>query len=211
MFLLPEDVTKILLALLAGGLIGIEREFRDKAAGFRTLIFIAIGSTLFTILSIKLPGAKDAARIAANIVTGVGFLGAGVILRDGGRVVGLTTAATIWMTSAIGMALGSGEYLLAGLIVLIALIVLWIFPYFDAWVDSRHNERTYEIAYPANPEKFVQIEAVFKACGLYVQNRKQIRSEIGMTCTWHARGSAAEHARLVEKILQDPEIKEFRF
>lgn len=211
MFLLPEDVTKILLALLAGGLIGIEREFRDKAAGFRTLIFIAIGSTLFTILSIKLPGNKDAARIAANIVTGVGFLGAGVILRDGGRVVGLTTAATIWMTSAVGMALGGGEYLLAALIVFIALIVLWIFPYFDAWVDSRREERTYELTCPADPEKFVQIETVFKACGLHVQNRKQFRSEFGVTCIWHARGSPVGHALLVEKILQDPDIKEFRF
>lgn len=211
MSLLPEDITKILLALLFGGLIGIEREFRDKAAGFRTLIFIAIGSTLFTILSIKLPGNKDAARIAANIVTGVGFLGAGVILRDGGRVVGLTTAATIWMTSAVGMALGSGEYLLAGLIVLIALIVLWIFPYFDAWVDRHREERTYEITCPDDPEKFVQIEAAFKACGLYVQKRKQVKSEIGMTCTWHTRGSSVGHALLVEKILQDPDIKEFCF
>ena len=95
MILNPEDILKILLAVIAGGLIGIEREFRDKAAGFRTLIFICTGACLFTILSAKL-APNDSVRIAANIVTGVGFLGAGVILRDGGKVIGLTTAAMIW-------------------------------------------------------------------------------------------------------------------
>jgi len=78
-----EDVIKILLAVLAGGLIGIERELRDKAAGFRTLIFISVGACLFTILSAKLAPGSDPNRIASNIVTGVGFLGAGVILRNG--------------------------------------------------------------------------------------------------------------------------------
>ncbi|HQN43268.1 MAG TPA: MgtC/SapB family protein, partial [Anaerolineaceae bacterium] len=97
MYLQPEDLLKIVLAVLVGGLIGIEREYRDKAAGFRTLIFICVGAALFTILSVRLAGDKDPTRIAASIVTGVGFLGAGVILRDGGRVIGLTTAAAIWL------------------------------------------------------------------------------------------------------------------
>ena len=90
----PEDLLKLLLAVLAGGLIGSEREYRDKAAGFRTLIFICVGATLFTILSYSMATAGDPNRIAAGTVTGVGFLGAGVIMRDKGRVIGLTTAPT---------------------------------------------------------------------------------------------------------------------
>src|SRR5512138_2976902 len=128
MIVSPEDILKICLALVAGGLIGIEREFRDKAAGFRTLIFICVGAALFTIFSTKLAGDRDPTRIAANIVSGVGFLGAGVILRDGGRVIGLTTAATIWLTAALGMGIGGGEYLLVAIGVVITLVVLWVFP-----------------------------------------------------------------------------------
>ncbi len=107
----------------------IEREFRDKAAGFRTLIFICLGSALFSILSAKLAVDSDTTRIATGIVTGVGFLGAGVIMREGGRVTGWTTAATIWLTAAIGMGIGGGQYLLSGATVLLAMIVLWIFPF----------------------------------------------------------------------------------
>ena len=92
MFFAPEDLLKILLAVVVGGAIGIEREFRDKAAGFRTLIFICLGATLFTMFSLNLAGDKDPTRIASAIVSGVGFLGAGVILREGGRVIGLTTS-----------------------------------------------------------------------------------------------------------------------
>ena len=112
----PDILIKLAAAVLVGGLIGAEREFRDKAAGFRTIIFIALGSTLFTVFSSLLAGQEnDPARIAANIVTGIGFLGAGAIMRDGGRVAGLTTAATIWLTAALGMGIGSGRILLASL------------------------------------------------------------------------------------------------
>ncbi len=108
MTLLWEDVARLLFAVLVGGLIGAEREYRDKVAGFRTIIFICLGATLFTLFSVKLGGAGDPARIAANIVSGVGFLGAGAILRSGERVTGLTTAASIWTTAAIGLAAGRG-------------------------------------------------------------------------------------------------------
>jgi len=85
MILEQEDILKLVLAIVVGGLIGAEREFRDRAAGFRTIILICTGAALFTIFSVKLGGPDDPVRVAANIVTGVGFLGAGVLLRDGGR------------------------------------------------------------------------------------------------------------------------------
>lgn len=95
MFLQPDDIIKLLYAILLGGLIGAEREMRDKSAGFRNMILICVGASLFTILSSRLAGDNDPTRVAANIITGIGFLGAGAILRDGNRITGLTTASTI--------------------------------------------------------------------------------------------------------------------
>src|SRR5262245_3194893 len=99
-----QVVTKVLLSLLLGALIGAEREFLRKPAGLRTNALICLGSTLFTILSIAIDQTRgDPARIAAQIIPGVGFLGAGAIIRDQGRIVGLTTAAGIWVVAAIGI------------------------------------------------------------------------------------------------------------
>ncbi len=140
MFILPEDVIKLLLAVLVGGLVGAEREFRDKAAGFRTIILICVGAALFTMFSLKLGGDMDPVRIAANIVSGVGFLGAGAIMRAGGRVLGITTASTIWLAAALGMGIGGGYYLLSGAAAGIILIVLWILPALERLIgNTRHG------------------------------------------------------------------------
>jgi putative Mg2+ transporter-C (MgtC) family protein len=109
-----ELVRRVALAAALGGLIGAERELRHKTAGFRTNILIAMGSALFTILSIGFASSGgDPGRIAAQIVTGIGFLCAGAIIRTRSGVHGLTTAATVWVNAALGMAAGSGEYHLA--------------------------------------------------------------------------------------------------
>ncbi|MFN8548333.1 MAG: MgtC/SapB family protein [Candidatus Eisenbacteria bacterium] len=120
---------RLLLALLLGGSLGIERGLQRKSAGARTHMMVALGSALLTLLSIRLPallarGDVDPGRIAAQIVTGVGFLGAGSILHSGGSVRGLTTAASIWLASAIGMASGAGFYSGAILATLLGLFVL---------------------------------------------------------------------------------------
>src|SRR5216117_1744071 len=107
-----ELFLQLSLATLFGGAIGLERELGGKPAGLRTNILICIGSVLYTKLSVSLAGGNaDPTRIAAQIVTGVGFIGAGTILHARGAVVGLTSAATIWVVAAIGVALGSGYYL----------------------------------------------------------------------------------------------------
>lgn len=110
-----EIVMRILVALIMGGVIGLERQYHDKPAGFATNTLICVGSTVFAMLSILsayyLGG--DPARIAAQIVAGVGFLGAGSILRDGNKISGLTTAAGIWLVAAVGMAIGYGHYFIA--------------------------------------------------------------------------------------------------
>lgn len=120
---------RVTLAAILGGVIGIEREWRGRPAGFRTNILIAIGACLFTVLSIEgfpLNGssAQDTARVAAQIVSGVGFLGAGALLQTRNKTKGMTTAATIWLVAAIGMAVGTGAYFLAIFTTLLTAAVL---------------------------------------------------------------------------------------
>lgn len=111
-----DILIRLLASLLFGGIIGLERQYHDKPAGFATNTLICMGSTVFALLSIHsaLTFGGDPARIAAQIVAGVGFLGAGSILREGNKISGLTTAAGIWLVAAVGMAVGYGEFAIAG-------------------------------------------------------------------------------------------------
>src|SRR5689334_18124669 len=106
------DVYKALLSAAAGLILGFERELKDKAAGLKTITIITLGATLFAIISYKAAG-PDPTRIASYIVSGVGFLGAGVIFKDGFNVSGLTTAGIIWLAAAIGTSIGFGEFYMA--------------------------------------------------------------------------------------------------
>jgi putative Mg2+ transporter-C (MgtC) family protein len=119
-------VSQIILAVLLGAVAGWQREKIGKAAGARTYALVAAGSCLFTILSINGFGDSEASRVAAQIVVGIGFLGAGTILHRESRISGLTTAAGLWISAAIGMAVGTGLYLVAVLTALIMLAVLMI-------------------------------------------------------------------------------------
>jgi putative Mg2+ transporter-C (MgtC) family protein len=122
----PDDAISIGIAVLLGTAIGLEREFSGKAAGLRTNVLICLGAAVFTIISkqMGMDTNTTTTRISAQIVTGVGFLGAGAIIRDRGGVLGLTTAATIWLVASIGMSCGAGYYRLAGVATLSAIIVL---------------------------------------------------------------------------------------
>ncbi len=122
----PEDVIGIILAVVLGGIIGLERELSGKVAGIRTNILICLGAAVFTIVSRQMAEGTDPSntRIAAQIVTGVGFLGAGSIIRDRGGVLGLTTAATIWLVASIGMACGAHFFGLAAIATITGFAVL---------------------------------------------------------------------------------------
>jgi putative Mg2+ transporter-C (MgtC) family protein len=121
-----ELIQRLLLATVLGGLVGLEREWRNKDAGLRTNVLIAIGSAVFTLMSIELTDARtgDTSRVAAQIVTGIGFLGAGAIMRTDAGIQGLTTAATIWVNAAVGVAAGGGEFHLAVITTGVTLMVL---------------------------------------------------------------------------------------
>jgi putative Mg2+ transporter-C (MgtC) family protein len=123
-----ELIRRLLTAALLGAVLGFEREVRHKSAGLRTNILIAVGAALFTLMSVELAGPSgDQARIAAQIVTGIGFLGAGAIMRTDSGIHGLTTAATVWVNAAVGVAVGGGSYHLAFIatgVTIAALLVL---------------------------------------------------------------------------------------
>ena len=138
-----EEAAQVSVAFIIGSVIGLEREFRSKPAGFRTMILICVGSCLYTILSKEVNGTSD--RIASNIVTGIGFIGAGVIFKEGITVNGLTTAALIWITAALGMAIGYHNYPLAIVVSIMVVIVLFILEPVQRFINKLHRVKDYKI------------------------------------------------------------------
>jgi putative Mg2+ transporter-C (MgtC) family protein len=206
-----EEIIKLVLAIIVGGLIGAEREFRHRAAGFRTIIFICLGSTIFTMLSLELGGATSPVRIAAHMVTGVGFLCAGVVLEEKARIVGLTTASTIWFTAAMGMGIGGGQYWLVVLALVVAMVVLWLFPKVEEWIYTRREMRTYEVLCEIKPGRLKEVEGLLRACGLGVKDHKLVKNDGGMTCIIDAYGSPEEHEKAMEALFENEDVKEFRY
>jgi putative Mg2+ transporter-C (MgtC) family protein len=136
-----SDIIPILLATGCGVVIGIERQIMHKPAGLRTNVLICVGAAVFTIISRQMAGGQEPiTRIAAQIVTGVGFLGAGAVIQDRGGIHGLTTAATIWLVASIGMACGARMYYLAITTTVLAILVLVGLGQVDKYLLSRHDD-----------------------------------------------------------------------
>lgn len=143
---LSSTLVRLLLATVLGGVIGLERQLRHKPAGLRTNMFICFGSAMFTVLSKQLAGvASDSARIAAQIIPGIGFIGAGAILHAKRSVTGLTTAATIFVVASVGMAAGGGLYLTAFFATVIILIALELLGRMEARFSLKSFGNTYEV------------------------------------------------------------------
>ncbi len=143
-----DATVRLVVAAVLSGIVGIEREVARKAAGLRTHMLVGLGSAVFALLSITGFDATDTSRIAAQVVTGVGFLGAGAIFREGASVRGLTTAAGLWAVAAVGLAAGAGRLALAAASVLVALAVLYGLRTIDAAMERRFRGRrtTVEVA-----------------------------------------------------------------
>lgn len=211
MVISADDLIRIGLAILIGGLIGAEREYRDKAAGFRTLIFITLGSALFSMFSVRLGGPDDPVRISANIVTGIGFLGAGTILRGEHGVTGLTTAATIWLSAALGLGIGSGELGVVMAATAAVLIVLWIFPFVERWIDRAQLTRTYELVIQHDDEKVKQLEQLFMDCGLHTRHHRRCKRGNVLTLSLLATGRPTRHDVVTDRLLRDADVLELRY
>ncbi len=207
-----ENMIKVGLAVLVGGVVGAEREYQDKAAGFRTIILITLGSTLFTIFSLNMDAGFTQTRIAANIVTGIGFLGAGAIVRESGRVAGLTTAATIWLSAALGMGIGAGQIYFVMASTVITLLVLLVFPLFEARIDKIREARSYRIVVGGNDFKAVdKIHKAVTDCSLYIFEHHQTKTEKSIVCTWKTLGTPEHQEKFVSLMLKDKSIKELDY
>jgi putative Mg2+ transporter-C (MgtC) family protein len=208
-----DDLLKLALALILGGLIGWERELYDKPAGFRTNTLICVGSTLFTIFSLRIgtiPG-TDSSRIAAQIVSGIGFLGAGAIIRRGEAVLGLTTAATIWFVASIGMGVGAGYYITSSVGTALALAILILFRKFENLVDRFHTTRTYHVILSAEDEAVRELSLTLDSCELKLLGSKQVKSDNSYLYDITLSGSKAKHNPLLDKLLKSPTVKEVRY
>ncbi|RIV18294.1 MgtC/SapB family protein [Fibrisoma montanum] len=204
-----EDIIRLVAALLMGGLIGAEREYTGKAAGFRTTIMICVGSTLFTLASGRIGGSGD--RIAANIVNGIGFLGAGIIYREANRVKGLTTAATVWAVSALGMCLGGGQYDIALMGFVVIMGALLLLTGLSHRIGKVNQSREYKIVTQFRNKTLIQYEKFFEECGLSPTRRQQQRIGTEIIGHWHVEGSEKNHEKCIKRLLNDPDVKEFTF
>ncbi len=208
--MLINEIFELIIAVLIGCIIGIEREYRDKSAGFRTMILVSLGATMFTILSYKI-GSTSPDRIAANIVTGVGFLGAGVIFKDQSRISGITTATTIWITAALGMAVGAGQWQLGLTGACLVLVVLVVFNPLQHSLQRLSQTRIYTLKcnYSANMQK--EYEALFSKHGLRPFNSKLSHESDKITGSWAIGGRSKDHETLITYLQEDPNVLEFEF
>jgi len=204
------DLYRLLIALGIGAIIGAEREYRSKSAGLRTMIMVSLSSCLFTMLSLKI-GIDSPDRIAANILTGLGFVGAGVIFKDENRISGITTATTIWMTAALGMAAGAGYELLSLFATLIVLIVLIFLIYVQERIEALSHARTYRIICPYQHKTLDQYEDLFRTYDMKVVRSVQHKTEHRMSGRWILIGSAENHKKLTAYLLNDSNIQELSF
>jgi len=203
---LSETILRLVLAAVLGGCIGLERELKHAPAGLRTNIFICFGAAMFTILSDKLAGMSvgDHTRIAAQIIPGIGFIGAGSILHARGAVTGLTTAATIFVVASIGMAVGGGLYLpaiFATALILICLSILFV-------VETRFGLKTLVMTYEAiGPNG----EAIIAAANQVLEDERKGmqsvhvgRSDHEYRILFKVDATRREHEMLMQRFRQNP-------
>ncbi len=209
MYPFTEDTLKIVLSILVGAIIGVEREYRSKAAGFRTITLISIGSTLFTIVSIKLGSPNSPDRVAANIITGIGFLGAGVVFKDGFSVTGLTTATAIWVTAALGMTIGIGDYKMAGEGLVMVLVVLSIFEYIQEFIGHQHQKRVYKIIFDKHLMKTAEVEKELHSHKLHFTKIKEMKVNDEHICFYDVAGRSEKFLGFNNFLLENARIKSF--
>jgi len=196
------------LATLCGGAIGFERELSGKPAGLRTNILICVGATLFTSLSFTLSlGRGDPARIAAQILPGVGFIGAGTILHARGSVTGLTSAATIWVVAAIGMALGAQSYFEALGTTLLVMLVLWGLRRLEGLVGRAATRSHLLIHAKPDGAALEDLEALVRRAGLEVERAASRQENVDLVVEFDLRGPKRLHDEVLASVLHHPGVR----
>jgi putative Mg2+ transporter-C (MgtC) family protein len=203
--LTSDEYLKIGFAIFCGGLLGIERQYKNKTAGFRTIILISLGSALFTMVA---QGAGLGVNI--NVITGIGFIGAGVVFKDNMGISGLTTAAVIWVAAAIGMASGAGNYAIALASTILTLLVLLLFSLLEKYVDKIHHDKLYVLVFTtADYENLVLVENIVTKHHLKsirkLVNKKDDCLQASILVTGHKK----HITQLDEKLLVMPSVRSF--
>ena len=200
-----QDLIKIGLAVLCGGLMGLERQYKNKTAGFRTIILICLGSTIFMMVA-----QKTGIGANINIVTGVGFIGAGVIFRNNVEVSGLTTAAVIWVSAAIGMEIGTGGYMLSLVSTVLILIVLVTFNLLERYIDKVHRDKLFVIVFTGpDYDNLLKVNHIIKSYNLKYRAVQVTKKDGCLQAAVMVTGHRKNIYRLDEKLLLMDEIKSF--
>jgi len=203
-----QDMIAMLVSIICGGVIGFEREYKSKSAGFRTIILISLGSTIFTIVSKHGAGADD--RISANIITGIGFIGAGVIFKDKISVRGLTTAAVIWTSAAIGMTTGIGYHALALTLTAITLGILLMVTKVETMIAKLQKQKLISVMF-RNPD-FNQLELLentLSNSGLSLERLEVGKDNDRLTVVFKVSGKKQYLVAMNETLASMPEIVSF--
>lgn len=206
---IQNELLLIFISVILGLFIGAEREYQNKSAGLRTFILVCFGSCLFTVLSIKI-GIGNPDRLAANIITGIGFLGAGVIFKGDNKIEGITTATTIWATASIGMAVGSGYVYLSLLGTALILFILHSLTYLQGFIDNNHKIREYKIAVTSS-EQIRHCEELFRNNNLKHLMIGQQYTLGNLSTTWRLTGKNKRHETLIKQLMNDPKIIAYQF
>jgi putative Mg2+ transporter-C (MgtC) family protein len=194
-------ILRLIAAIVAGAVVGFERELHDKPAGFRTNILICFGAALFTVMSITMVGEaySDRARIAAGVVTGVGFLGAGTIVHFKGNVLGLTTAATIWAVASVGMAFGAGEYVIGTVATVLTAAVLFGLAFAEDLIASWRVTARFKIKLDPSLRSADEVRGVVDETGMRIHSWMITKVEEALTL----RISVIGPAQRIEKLQAD--------
>lgn len=203
-----ELFLQLVLATLFGGAIGLERELTGKPAGLRTNILICIGSVIYTKLSVSMAsGPADPTRVAAQIVTGVGFIGAGTILHARGAVVGLTSAATIWVVAAIGVALGAAFYWEAAGTTLLVLVVLQGLGRVERLVGRQYTLGTLTVHARPGPTVLEELEELIRRTGLEIERQVARQENVDLVIEFTLRGPKRLHDQVMIALLHQPSVR----
>jgi len=208
-FTLPiDELISIGVSVFCGALLGIEREYRNKSTGLRTIMLICLGSTVFTLVSHH--GADTDDRIAANIITGIGFIGAGVIFKDKMGVLGLTTASVIWAAAAIGMTAGVGAYSLSLITTATVLAVLLFFGKIEEWVNTLPQNLQLTVTLSdASPVRLAGLESDIRQYRLGSKRLGTTKNKGCIRVAFQVRGRAGDIARLQQHLLELEYVTDF--
>ncbi len=203
-----ELLFQLVLAVILGGVIGLEREIKGKPAGLRTNILIIIGATLFTVLSVRMAqGHGDPGRVAAQILTGVGFIGAGTILHLRGAVTGLTSAATIWVVAAIGMALGSRAYVEALGTTVVVMAVLAGLGKAEAVIGRQAGRSRLTVHARPEARALEELEVLVRSTGAEIEHVRARRENVDLVVELDLTGPRRLHDQVLIALVHHPLVR----